>query len=119
MKKIIVLSIAIFMSVVCFAQGTNIRWGDPMGREFSISAPGGYFSYYALPGDFISYGTNNQPIRIGDVVIMYSNSGRPIRIGDVVICYDYSGRPIRVGNMVIMYDSYGRVISTSGSVGGY
>jgi hypothetical protein len=59
-----------------YSQEMKITWKDNYGREFSITAPSGNFSYSVLPGDNISYGGR------------YSNApGKEVEIGNVIIEY--------------------------------
>ena len=82
------------------AQGTKIKWEDPDGREFSITAPKGEFSYGMIAGDDISY----------------DYKGRVSWVGKVQISYDYQGRVSYVGRLSVNYDYQGRISGTSGRV---
>lgn len=136
MKRLTYIILFSFFCNNLFCQETKITWKDDNGREFSITAPTGNFSYTILSGDYISYGNrySNAPgkeISIGNVYIeygsRYSNTpGKIIKVGDVSIEYGgpYSGVPgnvIRVGGLTIEYggkysNAPGRIIQTSGTV---
>ena len=119
MKKIL---FALMMTIVGIAsiqaQDIKIKWEDDKGREFSITSPGGSFSYGMLPGDRISYDYDGQVIRVGDVTISYDIDGRVDRVGDVTISYDIDGRVRRVGGMTLSYNINGQISRTSGQVRG-
>ena len=139
MKKVVLL-FSLFLILInsnnTFCQETKISWIDNKGREFSITAPSGNFSYTMLFGDSVEYGSrfsdgSGKEILIGDVYIeyggTYSNSpGKIIKIGDIDIEYgsQYSNSPakiIKVGGLNIEYgDKYsnapGKIIHTSGRV---
>ena len=66
MRKII-LGLFVFVSCYSNAQEIKINWRDDAGRNFSITAPSGYFSYGLISGDNVEYGdkySSNQ----GDVI---------------------------------------------------
>ena len=83
-----------------FGQGALIKWEDDAGREFSIQAPTGEFSYQMIDGDYISYNRNGSVSSVGRVYISYNRNGSVSSVGGLYISYDRSGR----------------VTSTSGSV---
>lgn len=137
MKKVILIfSFFHFFANNLYSQEMKISWKDDYGREFSITAPSGNFSYSILPGDNISYGGrySNAPgkeVEIGNVNIEYggnySNSpGKIIKVGDVHIEYggqysDSPGKVIKVGGLSIEYggkysNAPGRIIQTNGKV---
>jgi hypothetical protein len=139
MKKIITFIyftiILLFINNI-YSQETKISWIDDKGREFSVTAPSGNFSYTILAGDIITYGGRyssapGKEITIGNVNIeyggTYSNTpGKIIQIGDVYIEYGgtYSNNPgkvIKVGGLEIEYggkysNAPGKIIQTSGKV---
>lgn len=78
----------------------KIKWEDQAGREFSITAPYGTFSYGMIQGDNISY----------------DYKGNVSKVGSVYISYDYKGNVSKVGGLYLKYDYNGRVTGTSGSV---
>ena len=83
-----------------FSQDVKIKWEDNQGREFSITAPSGKFSFGMIAGDNISY----------------DFSGDVSKVGSVNISYDFSGDVSKVGGLTVNYDFSGRVTGTSGSV---
>lgn len=99
MKNLLTILLIAFSTAV-FGQGVKISWEDYDGREFSISAPAGEFSYGMIAGDNISYGFDN----------------RVKKVGSVHISYDFNGRVKKVGGLYVKYDFNGRVTGTSGSV---
>ena len=99
MKNILLLVLLAF-STSAFSQSTKIKWEDDDGREFSITAPSGEFSYGMIAGDRVTY----------------DYSGRVSKVGRVYITYDYSGRVSKVGRLYVSYDYQGRISRTSGSV---
>ena len=98
--KNLILFILVTFSTLAYSQGMKIKWEDNDGREFSIIAPSGDFSYGMLVGDNISY----------------NYSGNVSKVGQVYISYNYSGNVSKVGGLYIKYDYSGRVSGTSGSV---
>ena len=98
--KNLILFILVTFSTLAYSQGMKIKWEDNDGREFSIIAPSGDFSYGMLAGDNISY----------------NYSGNVSKVGQVYISYNYSGNVSKVGGLYIKYDYSGRVSGTSGSV---
>lgn len=101
---------------VAFSQGVNIKWEDNDGREFSITAPDGEFSYGMIAGDRVSYDYSGRVSKVGTVYISYDYSGRVSKVGGVYISYDYSDRVKKVGGLNVYYDYSGRISRTSGSV---
>ena len=99
MKNLLIVLFVAF-STVAFGQGMKIKWEDQAGREFSIAAPTGDFSYGMIAGDNISY----------------DYKGRVSKVGSVYISYDYKGRVSKVGGLYVKYDYKGRISGTSGSV---
>ena len=99
MKNLLIILFVAFSTVI-FGQGMKIKWEDQAGREFSIAAPTGDFSYGMIAGDNIRY----------------DYSGRVNKVGTVYIRYDYYGRVNKVGSLYVKYDYNGRVSGTSGSV---
>ena len=99
MKNLLIILFVAF-STVAFGQGMKIKWDDQAGREFSIAAPTGDFSYGMIAGDNISYDYN----------------GRVNKVGSVYISYDYNGRVNKVGGLYVKYNYNGRISGTSGSV---
>ena len=99
MKKLLILTFLAF-STFSFSQEVKIKWEDSSGREFSISAPSGEFSYGMISGDRVSY----------------NYSDKVSRVGSVSISYDYSDRVSRVGGLRISYNYNGQISRTSGSV---
>lgn len=139
MKKNIFLLIIIVLFIKtnnAYSQETKVSWYDDKGREFSISAPSGNFSYTILPGDNITYGSrfSNSPgkeVSIGDIIIEYggpySNSpGKIIKVGDVRVEYggkysDFPGNVIKIGGLSIEYggkysNAPGKIVQTTGKV---
>ncbi len=136
MKKINFFIILFLITIHVYSQETKITWNDNKGREFTITAPSGNFSYSFLSGDNIEYGSRysdspGKEIKIGDVYIdygkPYSNSpGKIIKVGDVEIEYgskysNENGKVIKVGRLEIEYGSEysnapGRIIGTKGRV---
>ena len=57
--KNLILFILVTFSTIAYSQGLKVKWEDNDGREFSITAPSGDFSYGMLAGDNISYNYNN------------------------------------------------------------
>ncbi len=98
------------------AQGTKIKWEDPDGREFSITAPTGEFSYGMIAGDNVSYDFNGRVDRVGSVYISYNFNGRVNKVGSVYIAYDFNGRVNKIGGLYVKYDYHGRITGTMGSV---
>lgn len=135
MRKII-LGLFVFVSCYSNAQEIKINWRDDAGRNFSITAPSGYFSYGLISGDNVEYGdkySSNQGdvIKIGDSKIEYADKyseffGKIVKVGNVKIEYGdkYSfdrGKVIKVGGLSIEYedkysDNPGRFKKTKGSV---
>jgi hypothetical protein len=77
MKKII-FRLLMLVGFYSNAQEIKINWSDVAGREFSITAPSGYFSYGMISGDKVEYGdkySSNQGdiIKIGDSKIEYAD----------------------------------------------
>lgn len=99
MKNLLIILFVAF-STVAFGQGMKVKWEDQAGREFSIAAPAGDFSYGMIAGDNISYDFN----------------GRVSKVGSVYISYDFNGRVSKVGGLYVKYDFNGRISGTSGSV---
>lgn len=99
MKNLLIILFVAF-STVAFGQGMKIKWKDQAGREFSITAPSGDFSYGMIAGDNVSY----------------DYKGRVSKVGSVYISYDYKGRVSKVGGLYVEYDYKGRISGTSGSV---
>ena len=99
MKNLLIILFVAF-STVAFGQGMKIKWEDQAGREFSITAPSGDFSYGMIAGDNVSY----------------DYKGRVSKVGSVYISYDYKGRVSKVGGLYVEYDYKGRISGTSGSV---
>jgi len=99
MKNLLIVFFVSF-STVAFSQGMKIKWEDQAGREFSITAPSGTFSYGMIQGDNISY----------------DYKGNVSKVGSVYISYDYKGNVSKVGGLYLKYDYNGRVTGTSGSV---
>lgn len=108
----------IFISTIATAtgQGMKIKWEDQDGREFSITAPTGEFSYGMIAGDKIMYDYNEKVTKVGTVHINYDYGGRVIKVGTVHINYDYNGRVTKVGRLHVNYDYSGRITGTSGSI---
>ena len=98
------------------AQGTKIKWEDPDGREFSITAPTGEFSYGMIAGDNVSYDFNGRVNKVGTVYISYDFNGRVNKVGRVYISYDFNGRVNKIGRLYVNYDFNGRITGTRGSV---
>tara|TARA_B100000780_G_scaffold75010_1_gene50457 strand:- start:538 stop:888 length:351 start_codon:yes stop_codon:yes gene_type:complete len=115
MKKLLILTFLAF-SIFSFSQEVKIKWEDSSGREFSISAPSGEFSYGMISGDRVSYNYSNKVSRVGSVSISYNYSDKVSRVGSVSISYDYSDRVSRVGGLRISYNYNGQISRTSGSV---
>ena len=99
MKKLLILTFLAF-SIFSFSQEAKIKWEDSSGREFSISAPSGEFSYGMISGDRVSY----------------DHYDRVSEVGSVRISYDHYDRVSRVGGLRVSYDHYDRFSGTSGSV---
>jgi len=99
-----------------FSQDVKIKWVDNQGREFSITAPSGKFSYGMIAGDNISYDFSGDVSKVGSVNISYDFSGSVSKVGSVNISYDFSGDVSKVGGLTVNYDFSGRVTGTSGSV---
>ena len=99
MKNLLIILFVAFRTVA-FGQGMKIKWEDQAGREFSITAPSGDFSYGMIAGDNVSY----------------DYKGRVSKVGSVYISYDYKGRVSKVGGLYVEYDYKGRISGTSGSV---
>ena len=115
MKNLLVVLFIAF-STVAFGQGMKIKWEDQAGREFSITAPSGDFSYGMISGDNISYDLNGRVNKVGSVYISYDLNGRVNKVGSVYISYDLNGRVNKIGRLYVSYDLNGRVTGTSGSV---
>ncbi len=115
MKHALVFILMMF-SITAYQQGIKIKWEDYQGREFSISAPSGSFSYGMIQGDRVSYDYEGRVSKVGSVIISYDYEGRVSQVGSVRISYDYEGRVSRVGNLSVQYDYSGRVTGTTGSV---
>jgi len=114
--KNLILFILVTFSTLAYSQGMKIKWEDNDGREFSIIAPSGDFSYGMLAGDNISYNYSGNVSKVGQVYISYNYSGNVSKVGSVYISYNYSGNVSKVGGLYIKYDYSGRVSGTSGSV---
>lgn len=115
-----------------FAQSLKINWEDDYGREFSILAPSGDFTYSVLPGDRIEYeqyGDLAGEIRkVGNVYItheMYGDlKGKITKVGSVRIEYqeygELKGRVKKVGGLTVEYEEYGvskgKIKKTTGQV---
>lgn len=115
MKNLLVI-LFIALSSVVFGQGIKIKWEDNAGREFSIQAPNGDFSYGMIAGDNIIYDLNGRVSTVGTVSIMYNLDGQVSHVGKVSIMYDLEGRVSQVGGLMVWYDLNGRVSGTTGSV---
>lgn len=115
MRYLAVLVLLAF-STIAYSQEMKIKWEDNQGREFSITAPSGKFSYGMIPGDNISYDFSSRVSKIGSVSISYDFSGRVSKVGSVSISYDFSSRVSKVGGMSVRYDFSGRVSGTTGTV---
>jgi hypothetical protein len=115
MKNLLFIFFIAF-STAAFGQGVKIKWEDQAGREFSITAPSGEFSYGMIAGDNISYDFNGRVNKVGSVYISYDFNGRVNKVGSVYISYDFNGRVNKVGGLYVKYDFNGRVTGTSGSV---
>ena len=114
--KNLILFIILSFSSLAYSQEVKVKWLDNDGREFSITAPSGDFSYGMLAGDNISYDYSGNVSQVGPVFISYDYSGNVSQVGSVFINYDYSGNVSKVGDLFINYDYSGRVSGTSGSV---
>ena len=114
--KNLILIILVTFSTLAYSQSMKIKWEDTDGREFSITAPSGEFSYGMLSGDYISYNYSGNVSKVGPVYISYNYSGNVSKVGSVYISYNYSGNVSKVGGLYVRYDYSGRVSSTSGSV---
>jgi hypothetical protein len=115
MKNLLIVLFVAF-STVAYGQGMKIKWEDQDGREFSIAAPTGDFSYAMIAGDKISYDYKGRVDKVGSVYISYDYKGRVDKVGSVYISYDYKGRVDKVGGLYVEYDYNGRIYGTSGSV---
>jgi hypothetical protein len=115
MKNLLIVFFVSF-STVAFIQGMKIKWEDQAGREFSITAPSGTFSYGMIQGDNISYDYKGNVSKVGSVYISYDYKGNVSKVGSVYISYDYKGNVSKVGGLYLKYDYNGRVTGTSGSV---
>ena len=115
MKNLLIILFVAF-STVAFGQGMKIKWEDQAGREFSITAPSGDFSYGMIAGDNVSYDYKGRVSKVGSVYISYDYKGRVSKVGSVYISYDYKGRVSKVGGLYVEYDYKGRISGTSGSV---
>lgn len=116
MKNVLFLLLLLISSCIAYGQDLKISWQDFDGREFSITAPSGNFSYGMISGDRITYDYNDRVSKIGSVYIGYNYDGKISKVGNVYITYDYNGRVSKVGRMYITYDYNGRISRTSGSV---
>ncbi len=119
-------------SNLIFGQSFKIKWTDNEGREFSLMAPTGEFSFIALPGDNLKYAQYGefagQIIQIGNVYIDYErygdSKGKINKIGNVLVIYGkygiLKGKLIKVGGLSIEYEEYGisagKVKATKGQV---
>jgi hypothetical protein len=115
MKNLLIV-VFLITSSMAFGQGMNIKWEDQDGREFSITAPTGDFTYGMIAGDNIRYDYKDRVSSIGLVTISYDYQNRVSRVGSVSIRYDYQDRVSHVGGLSIYYDYNDRISSTSGSV---
>jgi hypothetical protein len=115
MKNLLIIFFVAF-NALAFGQGMKIKWEDQAGREFSITAPSGEFSYGMIAGDNINYDLNGRVNRVGTAYISYDLNGRVNKVGSVYISYDLNGRVNKVGRLYVRYDLNGRVTGTSGSV---
>lgn len=106
----------IAISTIAIGQSVKIKWEDQSGREFSITAPSGEFSYGMIAGDYINYDLNGNVSKIGSVYITYGMNGHINKVGSVYISHDINGRVNKVGKLYINYDINGRVTGTTGSV---
>ena len=59
-----------------FSQDVKIKWEDNQGREFSITAPSGKFSFGMIAGDNISYDFSGDVSKVGGLTVNYDFSGR-------------------------------------------
>ena len=75
MKNLLIILFVAF-STVAFGQGMKIKWEDQAGREFSIAAPTGDFSYGVIAGDNISYDYNGRVNKVGGLYVKYNYNGR-------------------------------------------
>tara|TARA_B110001450_G_scaffold137981_1_gene129455 strand:- start:1552 stop:1806 length:255 start_codon:yes stop_codon:yes gene_type:complete len=75
MKNLLIILFVAF-STVAFGQGMKIKWDDQAGREFSIAAPTGDFSYGMIAGDNISYDYNGRVNKVGGLYVKYNYNGR-------------------------------------------
>ena len=115
MKSILIILFVTF-STIAYSQGLKIKWEDNDGREFSIKAPNGEFSYGMIAGDNVSYNYSGKVSKVGSVYISYNYSGKVSKVGSVYISYNYSGKVSKVGGLYISYNYSGRISGTSGSV---
>jgi hypothetical protein len=115
MKGLLFFVVMTFSSIV-YSQDFKIKWNDNQGREFSITAPAGEFSYGMIQGDNISYNYSGKVSKIGNVFISYDFNGRVSKVGNVFISYDFNGKVSKVGGLLLKYDFNGRITGTSGSV---
>jgi hypothetical protein len=110
------LLLATFAISMSNAQSTKIKWEDAEGREFSISAPQGEFSYGMISGDNVSYDPFGRVTKVGSVMISYDPFDRVTKVGSVMISYDPFDRVTKVGGLSISYDALGRITGTRGRV---
>jgi hypothetical protein len=54
----------------------KIKWQDQEGREFSITAPKGEFSYGMIAGDKINYDYQGRVSSVGRLNVFYDYQGR-------------------------------------------
>jgi hypothetical protein len=115
MKNLLLL-IILAMSTFAYSQDVKISWEDSEGREFSITAPSGQFSYGMLSGDNISYNYDGKISKVGPVYISYTYDGNVSKVGSVYISYTYDGKVSKVGGLYVKYTYDGKVSGTSGRV---
>ncbi len=101
---------------VGIGQDMKIKWEDNDGREFSVRALSGSFSYSMIPGDNLFYNVDGSVSRIGSVNIYYNVDGSVSRIGRVNIYYNVDGTVSRVGGLSIYYNVDGTISSTRGRI---
>ena len=75
MKNLLIILFVAF-STVAFGQGMKIKWEDQAGREFSITAPSGDFSYGMIAGDNVSYDYKGRVSKVGGLYVEYDYKGR-------------------------------------------
>jgi hypothetical protein len=59
-----------------YGQGMKIKWQDQEGREFSITAPKGEFSYGMIAGGKINYYYQGRVSSVGRLNVFYDYQGR-------------------------------------------